>query len=184
MTKNKERNMKTRKIFLVLVMVAILLLGSVLVVSAAKNKIRVTGGFNNTFFGMGWEWINVNMLLDPDTFEAEGKVKYSVYEDAYGRNLKFGWRGEVVCASAGELDGIPTVAFVVEIVEQKMDPSWVGKFAKVTVTDGGENASEDWLGIAVWDFVANTPVDDQPECEFAAPVVMYPSRNGNLTIHD
>ena len=176
--------MKTRKIFLVLVMVAILLLGSVLVVSAAKNKIRVTGGFNNTFFGMGWEWINVNMLLDPDTFEAEGKVKYSVYEDAYGRNLKFGWRGEVVCASAGELDGIPTVAFVVEIVEQKMDPSWVGKFAKVTVTDGGENASEDWLGIAVWDFVANTPVDDQPECEFAAPVVMYPSRNGNLTIHD
>jgi len=176
--------MKTRKLFLVLVVVAILLLGSVLVVSAAQSTIRVNGGFNNTFFGMGWEWINVNILLNPDTFEAEGNVKYSVYEDAYGRNLKFGWRGEVVCASAGDLGGMPTVAVVVEIVEQKMDPSWVGKFAKVTMTDGGQNASEDWLGIAVWDFVANTPVDYQPTCEFTAPLVKYSSQNGNLTIHD
>jgi len=175
--------MKTRKLFLVLILVVILLLGSVLVVSAAKHTIRVTGGFNNTFFGMGWEWINVNILLDPDTFEAEGKVNYSVYEDAYGRNLKFGWRGEVICASAGKLDSMPTVAVVVEIVEQKMDPSWVGKFAKVTLTDGGQNASEDWLGIAVWDFDNNTPVTEQPSCGFAAPLVSYPSQNGNLTIH-
>ena len=176
--------MKTRKIFLVLVLVVILLVGSVLVASAAKNKIRVTGGFNNTFFGMGWEWINVNFELDPDTQKAEGKVKYSVYEDAYGRNLKFGWRGELICASMGDLDGVPTVAFVVEIVEQKMDPSWVGKFAKVTVTDGGQNASEDWLGIVEWDFLANTPVSYQPTCDFAAPLVMYPSQNGNMTIHE
>ena len=177
--------MKTRKLFLVLILVVILLLGSVLVVSAAKHTIRVTGGFNNTFFGMGWEWINVNILLDPDTFEAEGKVNYSVYEDAYGRNLKFGWRGELICASMGELDGMPTVALVVEIIEENVeDPSWVGKFAKITMTDGGTNASEDWLGIAVWDFVNNTPVADQPTCEFAEPVVMYPSQNGNLTIHD
>ena len=176
--------MKTRKLFLILIIVVILLVGTVLVASAAKNRIRVTGGFNNTFFGMGWEWINVNILLDPDTFEAEGNAKYSVYEDAYGRNLKFGWRGEVVCASMGELDGMPTVAVVIEIVETKMDPSWVGKFAKTTMTDGGQNASEDWLGIAVWDFVNNTPVDYQPTCEFTAPLVMYPSQNGNLTIHD
>ena len=90
----------------------------------------------------------------------------------------------MVCASMGELDGLPTVAFVIEIVETKMDPSWVGKFAKVTMTDGGQNASQDWLGIVEWDFGTNSPVAKQPLCDFAPPIVMYPSQNGNLTIHD
>ena len=178
--------MKTRKLFLVLILVVILLLGSVLVVSAANSKIRVTGGFNNTFFGIGWEWINVNILLDSETFAAKGNLKYSVFEDEHGRNVKFSWRGEPVCAAAGELDGLPTVAVVIKIVEQKnMDPTWVGKFAIITFSDGGQNASQDMLGIAGWDFLNNSPLDHQPEsCDFVAPWVIYPSQNGNLTIHD
>ena len=175
--------MKTRKLFLVLVLVVVLLLGTVLTASA-DDKIRVTGGVNNTFFGVGWEWMNVNFSLDPITYDASGTVRYMVYEDEHGKELKFSWRGEIVCAALGEFNGVPTVSLVIRIVEQRnIDPGWVGKYAKTTISDGGQNASEDMVGIVVWDFPNNSPVDYQPSCGFDEPRIWYFSQNGNFTIH-
>ena len=70
-----EEKMKTRKLFLVLVLVVILLMGTGLVANAA-DKIRVNGGVNNTLFGIGWEWIRVNLTIDPVTHEAIGETNY------------------------------------------------------------------------------------------------------------
>lgn len=175
--------MKTRKLFLVLGLVVLLLVGTVLVASAS-DKIRLTGGYNNTFFGMGWEWINVNILLDPATHDAEGKAQYMVYEEAEGP-IKFSWRAEALCGAVGEFDNNPTISIVIRIVSVKnIDPSWVGKYAEITFYDGGQNASTDIIGIAGWDFMTNTPLDEMPSCDFTPPIVFYPSQNGNLTIHE
>jgi len=176
--------MKTQKLFLVLIMVVIFLLGTVLAASAA-NKIRLTGGANNTYFGLGWEWIDLNISLDPDTGDAEGKARYRVYEYADDPKVFYSWVAEPICGAMGVYDGVPTMAFVIKIVEQKnIDPAWVGKYAKMSISDGGQNASQDILGIVVWDLINNTPVSEQPSCDFAVPLIAYPSQNGNLTIHD
>ena len=176
--------MKTRKLFPVLVLVVVLLLGTVLTASA-DNKIRVTGGANNTLFGFGWEWINVNFSLDPMTYDASGTIRYMAYEDEYGKEIKLSWDGEVICAALGEFNGLPTVAIVTKIVDERnIYPDWVGKYMKTTVSDGGQNASEDMVGITVWDFENNSPVDYQPSCGFEEPLIWYFSQNGNFTIHD
>ena len=176
--------MKTRKLFLVLVLVAILLLGTGLVANAA-NKIRVNGGVNNTLFGIGWEWIRVNLTIDPVTHEAIGETNYMFYEDEYGKEFKFSWRGEAVCAAMGEFEGLPTIAVVTKIVEQRnIDPSWVGKYVKTTISDGGPKASEDIIGIVEFDYDNGSPVFEQPSCDFEEPFLWYFSQNGNLTIHD
>lgn len=183
--------MRTRKLFLMLVLVAMLLLGTVLVANAA-DKIRLTGGINNSFFGMGWEWMDLNVTLDPAapaTDNTDGKVQYRVYAYADG-NQKYweSWVGEPVCGALGELNGAPTIALVVKITEVKnIDPTnWVGRYMKVTLSDGGQNATEDIIGIVVFDYVNMSPVIDQPSCEFEVPEpwFSYPSQNGNLMIHD
>ena len=174
--------MKTRKLVLVLVLVVILLMGTVLVASATTN-VRLTGGANNSFFGIGWEWIVANVSLDPVTHETKGIVRYRV--KSYDLDYSESWIGEPVCGAMGEFGGVPTMALVIKIVEVKnIDPEWVGKFLKITVSDGGQNASKDILGIVVWDFFANSPVPEQPSCNFEEPLVDYPSLNGNLMIHD
>ena len=176
--------MKIQKLFLATILVLILLLGTALVASAADN-IRVTGGVNNSLFGVGWEWIRVNLTIDPVTHEAIGETIYMFYEDEYGKEVKFSWRGEAVCAAMGEFEGLPTVAVVTKVVEQRgIDPSWVGKYVKTTISDGGQNASEDIIGIVEFDYDNGSPVTDQPSCEFEEPFIWYPSQNGNLTIHD
>ena len=176
--------MKTRKLFLVLVLVVILLIGTVLVASAT-NKIRLTGGINNTFFGFGWEWMVANVSIDPVTSEAEGMTNYKVYVGDENPKYWESWTGEPVCGALGDIEGIPTIALVIKIEEQKnIDPDWVGKFLKITLSDGGQNASEDMVGIVVWDFVENSPVPEKPSCDFEEPVIAYPSQNGNLSIHD
>ena len=146
--KNEEsKKMKTRKLILVFCLVVVLLLVTVITASAA-DKIRLTGGFNNTYFGLGWERIDVNVALDPVTFDADGKVRYSVYEYADDPRINYSWAAEPICGSLGEFQGAPTIALVIRIDEVKNIPElWVGRYAKITMTDGGENASNDLLGI-------------------------------------
>ena len=182
--------MKTRKSILVLVLVVILLLGSVLV-SSAENKIMLTGGANNSFFGLGWEWMGYNVTLDPSaplTDNADGKVRYKVYEYDENNQKPWGsWGGEPVCGALGEFNGAPTIALVIKVTEVKnIDPYWIGKYMKVTVSDGGQNASEDTIGILVFDYDTMSPVDYIPSCEYEVPgpYSWYPSQKGNLTIHD
>lgn len=177
--------MKSQKLFLVLVLVVILLLGTVVAASAA-NKIIVTGAVNNTYFGMGWEWSYGPTFIDPVTHVADGKSTYRVYMyDENNQKYWMSWVGEAVCGELGEFNGMPTVAVVTKIVAQKnIDPSWIGKYLKTTISDGGQNASEDMIGIVVWDFENNYPVDYQPSCDFEEPLVWYYSQNGNFTIHD
>ena len=93
-----EKKMKTRKLFLVLGLVVILLAGTVLVANAA-DKIKVTGGFNNTFFGMGWEWIDVNVTIDPETDDAEGKLRYRVYEYVDDPKIFYSWEADPICGT-------------------------------------------------------------------------------------
>ena len=179
--------MKTRKMFLVLAIIVALLLGSVLVASAS-DLIRITGGANNTYFGMGWEWMGWEVTLDPAAppdDNADGKVRYRVY--VHDGNPRFweSWVGEPVCGALGEFNGAVTVAMVIRVTEVKnIDPYWEGKYMKVTVTDGGQNASKDIIGIAAFDYDNMVPLVDQPECDFEEPVIWYPSLNGNLMIHD
>jgi hypothetical protein len=179
--------MKTRKLFLILGLVVILLLGTVLVANAA-NKIIVTGAVNNSYFGMGWEWSYGPTFIDPVTQEAVGKSTYRVYlYDESNKKYWMSWVGESVCGALGEFDGKPTVAVVTQIVSQKnIDPSWVGKYLKTTISDGGENASQDIIGVVVWDLEENGPVDYMPSCDFEKPMedFWYYSQNGNFTIHD
>jgi hypothetical protein len=179
-----EEKMKTRKLFLVLGLVVILLAGTVLVANAA-DKIKVTGGSNNTFFYQGWEWIDVNVTIDPETDAAEGKLRYRVYEYADDPKIFYSWEADPICGTLTEVDGVPTISLVFEITEVKNMPAdWIGKYAKISISDGGQNASEDMLGIVVWDFYTNQPVSEMPtSCEYEVPVVEYPSQNGNLTIH-
>jgi hypothetical protein len=176
--------MKTRKLIVALGLVVLLLVGSVLVASAA-DKIKLTGSANNTYFGLGWEWIDANVTVDPMTGDADGKLRYRVYEYADDPKVFYRWTGEPVCGALGDIDGVPTLALVIQIQEVRNIPEeWVGRYAKITVTDGGENASQDLFGIVVWDFENNMPVSEQPTCKFAEPFIAYSSQNGNLTIHD
>ena len=66
--------MKTRKLILALVRLVVLLLGTALVASAG-DQIRLTDGMNQSYFGFGWEWVNVNISLDSRSPAAEGQVK-------------------------------------------------------------------------------------------------------------
>lgn len=182
--------MKNRNLFLAIVLTAILLLGTVLVASAA-DKILLTGGINNTYFGFGWEWMNFNVSIDPaapPTDNTDGKVHYRVYIDDGSPKEWENWIGEPICGAFGYLNDVPTIALVVKILEVKnIDPAWEGKYLKVTLSDGGQNASEDMVGIVEFDLINAQPVPDQPSCDFVEPediLVQYPSQNGNLTIHE
>lgn len=177
--------MKMRKLILALVLVATLLVVTVLAASAAK-MVRVTGGVNYPYRDgpedeIGWAYYAGNITIDSVTGDAEGFTHYKSYSVEKPKDWG-GWNGEAVCGAVGDIDGVPTVVYVVRVVEAS-DPSWVGKYAKVSITDGGQNAAEDMVGLVVWDLV-NGPVEIMPSCDFELPFYAWPGVNGNLTIHD
>lgn len=180
--------MKARKMFFVLVLAALLLLGTVLVASAA-NTARLTGSFHYDYEETGRAWSTLNVSFDPVTYDAEGVIHYRVYGVNENPKEWESWVGEPVCAALGEIDGHPAVSLVVQVVEQNnIDPAWVEEYPymKYTVIDGGQNASEDWFGLVVWDLLNNHPVADMPSCEFEEPLpfAIWPGVHGNFTIHD
>ncbi len=173
--------MKLRKWVVIFIVVAILLVGTVMAANAAA-KLRVTGGINYPYppdTQAGWAWAEMNVAIDADG-SADGMLRYKSYTVEKPKDWG-GWIGEPICGAFGEYLGLPTVSIVFEVIDTVDAPSWVGKYAKASITDGGPKAEDDLVGLVVWGL--DGPVATMPTCEFEAPFFAWPGVNGNMTIH-
>jgi len=174
--------MKLRKWMLVFVLVVILLVGSVAAANASA-RLRVTGGINYPYppdTQSGWAWAEMSITID-SAGNAEGMMRYKSYTVDKPKDWG-GWVGEPICGAFGEYMGLPTVSIVFRVEDTVDAPSWIGKYAKASISDGGQNAQNDLLGLVVWD-LENGPVEEMPSCDFEEPFFAWPGVNGNFTIH-
>ena len=169
-----------KKVILVAILVAVLLAGIVLVANA-KGLVKVTGSMNYPY-GPGWGWVQLNVKIDPSTHAVEGFIKYRSYDNE-GMPPEFGgWYGIPICGDYKITDnGDPAVSLVVQLSESTYWPN--DYFVKFVVVDGGQNASQDWVGLVVF-----PPEPSQPGCDYEEPLDIegfsWYGVNGNVMIHD
>lgn len=166
-----------KKLFLVLTLV-ILLIGSVVVAKAA-NQTRITGGMNYPYADGGWAWAEMNITIDPLTGEANGFGDYRSYSVDKPKDWG-GWYGNAICGAVGEYEGMPAAVVVLQL-EETTDFT-VGQYIKFLIADGGQPATEDFVGLIVF-----PPADIQPNCDFEMPLpyegFTWYGVGGNITIH-
>lgn len=162
-----------KKLLLILTLVLVLLVGSVIAARAASPT-RIAGSMNYPYYD-GWAWATMNVAVDPDTGEASGFIHYKSYPTEKIEEW-YGWTGEPVCGSFVEYEGMPAAVLVIKIVEAPDMES--GTFLKILVADGGQNASEDLIGLIIF-----PPQESDPGCGFVEPYYEWFGVNGNITIH-
>ena len=176
-----RREKMKKKILLVILLLLVFLVASYVSVGA-KTGTRVTGAMNYPDpWSSGWGWGELNIIIDPDgnlDANAAGFAKFRSYTVDDPKDWG-GWYGSAVCGDLGEYDGNPAVVVVVEIEETTgANVFGVGQFMKFIIVDGGQNASEDMIGM-----ITAPLVDDQPNCEFELPWFIWNAVGGNVTIH-
>lgn len=169
-----------KKMILVLVLVLVLLLGTILVANA-KGLIKVTGGMHYPY-GAGRGQVELNIRIDPATYEMTGFVKYRSYDNEGNPKEFGGWNGLPICGDYKLTeDGKPAVSIVLQLKDSTYWPN--DYYVKFNVIDGGQNSQQDLAGLVVF-----PPVDNQPSCEFEdaldIPGFTWFGVGGNVMIHD
>lgn len=163
--------MKKRLMFLVS-LVVILVLGTAVIANAGSAS-KITGSMKAEY-GTGFNWLQINIHVSPEG-NASGFAKYKSWTET--PNEQGYWRGEPICVSFGEYEGMPA-ATAVQVFTADSDGVDVGKYAKGFFADGGPNARNDLIGLVVW-----PAVDIPPDCEFEEPFYAWSGLGGNITIH-
>jgi len=168
-----------KKILLVILLLVVFLVASYASVGA-KTGIRVTGSMNYPDpWSSGWGWGQLNFIIDPDTGDAAGFAKFTMY--TVDKPKDFSWYGSAVCGDfTADYDGNPAVVIVIKLEEASEATGFtVGHYLKFLIVDGGQNASKDILGL-IFPF----PSLSEPSCIFESPGFNIMGVGGNITIHD
>ncbi|MEJ2759745.1 MAG: hypothetical protein P8046_14800, partial [Anaerolineales bacterium] len=114
----------------------------------------------------------------PVTGITDGFINYRSYSEEKPKNLG-GWKGTPICGEYSTYNGFPAVVLVVQLDEA--DVWTAGDYVKFMMVDGGQNATEDLLGLIVF-----PPIPEPPNCDFELPPDIpgfsWYGVNGNLTI--
>jgi hypothetical protein len=163
--------MKNKKLHLVVSLAAVLLLASVMVVSAAPKR-AITGAVNYPWVdGRGWLEINVHQT---ETGEVFGRVRYKALTSETNGWRK--WDSTPICMSFDVYEGNPAASLVFQIND--ITPGGLGvpgQYIKIWVVDTGPQ--NDLVGMNVY-----PPVDDQPNCDYELPFFFLTAEHGNYVI--
>ena len=172
-----------KKILLVVLLLLIFLVASYASVGA-KTGTRVTGSMNYPDpFSLELDpprgWGQINFIIDSEgnpEGNATGFAKFTGYTTVDKQPKDFSWYGSAVCGEIVDYGRNPAVVVVVQIKEATHLP--LNQYLKFIIVDGGQNASEDMLGL-----IGAFPSLNKPSCSFEGPWMSWYAVGGNVTIH-
>jgi hypothetical protein len=158
------------KVLGVVVLVALLLIGTVVALQAAPPP-KVTGGVEFTRMeacGEVTARAEFEAHQEYNGHPAKGMFKYS---DSLGRELRI----DVDCVYIHRCECCCCATFSGPVVRTNV-PEWEGRFAQVWTRDGGSSGFDN-------DLIGATLYSVNPDCHMSMPPEWWDVTGGNLVIH-